>query len=819
MGSPSTRSAFLSHPRSLGILGVALSLLWVSHPDTLHSDTLSIYFPPALEATTGLKTSNDGSLNGFIVRAGALTVTASQLISNLAGQTTSSAILTAIDNSFLEYSSFPMADAYLSDPNQAIVTLSGSMNNASFKGKDIYLLFYNNATASGATEMGVFRMANRMDDPDLSTGIFPTGNNATGGRESNFYFADPDTILGPESFLNLLIGQFDSLNNRLTLGTLSGGIGRITSPLNLTNNSGVAFDYQMTANNGANRYFATTNTNSTNLLTTTLPSWASINTNTGVIHFAANSVPGNYAIRLVASNSLTTSVATNTLQLALQAASLSFTTTTNQITATAGITVTPFTFVAGPGANPVYVVAAGNLFGLTLSTSGTLSGTPNAAGTNNVSIQATSGGQNGTTTFVLAVASPTISVPNGALMGGQILTTAGTSRTITINKQAGFTGLSGSVTPPYSGVTFDGDNLVVSATAQPLAKGTDHVDLTLTSSRRVGGSPVSASTSVPLRIIAPVPTDLRFIESFTDANANQIYDSGESYVDSAFNGQYDPSIASSSLEVFVSEAYSIYFSTSASSVCPLQDFSVSGLPPGLLLQSVDGRGGNRIYGTNTSTTAPSEYTVTLVADTSRFYEGGGTRTFTITFRLQNKDAPYFSTLTSRLLGAQGKYLKFNLSALNNPFKYEAANLPGWLSLNSNQGQWILEGTPTSAGIFTIPVTAYNSFRPGSTSPSDWNTGFGTLVIHVAGSRPNNVALTGANNLKVGLPASFYLVPGGAEGAGVRVNVTGLPPGLVVNRTTSQVTGTPTAKGTYPMVIYVQNGKGFVKQALTLTVGQ
>jgi hypothetical protein len=93
------------------------------------------------------------------------------------------------------------------------------------------------------------------------------------------------------------------------------------------------------------------------------------------------------------------------------------------------------------------------------------------------------------------------------------------------------------------------------------------------------------------------------------------------------------------------------------------------------------------------------------------------------------------------------------------------------------------------------------------------------VIHVAGSRPNNVALTGANNLKVGLPASFYLVPGGAEGAGVRVNVTGLPPGLVVNRTTSQVTGTPTAKGTYPMVIYVQNGKGFVKQALTLTVGQ
>lgn len=79
-----------------------------------------------------------------------------------------------------------MADAYLSDPAQAIVPLSGSMNSANFKGKDIYLLFYNNATASAATEMGIFRMANREDNQDGSTGIFPTGNNATGeGNQSS----------------------------------------------------------------------------------------------------------------------------------------------------------------------------------------------------------------------------------------------------------------------------------------------------------------------------------------------------------------------------------------------------------------------------------------------------------------------------------------------------------------------------------------------------------------------------------------------------------------------------------------------------------
>lgn len=625
--------------------------------------------------------------------------------------------------------------------------------------------------------------------------------------------------MGPESYLNLLIGQYDKLNDRFTLGTLSGGIGQITSPLNVTNNSGTAFNYQITANNGANRYFATTNTSSTDLLTTTLPSWASVNTNTGVIQFTTNSVTGNYAIRLVASNSLTASVATNTLNLVVKATTLTFSTTTNQITATAGVAITPFTFVATPGTNS-YSVVSGNLFGLTLATNGTLSGIPNSPRTNDVSVRASSGDRSATTIFNLAVASPTISVPSGELTGGQILTTAGASRTIPINKPAGFTSLTGTVTPDYPGVSFNGENLVVSATAPPLPKGTDHVDVTLTSSRLVDGSTVSASTTVPLRIVAPVPTNLRFIESFTDANANQVYDSGEAYIDSVLNDQYDSSIASSSLEVFVGEPYSISFSTSASGVCPLQDFSISGsglLPSGLQLQTVDGHGGNQISGINSSTTAPSDYTVTLVADTSRFYEGGGTLSSTITFRLRNRNAPYFYPLTSRLLGAQGKYLKFNLSAENSPFKYEAANLPSWLSLKSNQGQWVLEGTPTSAGIFSIPVTAYNALRPGSANPSDWNAGYGTLIIHVSASRPNNLALTGANNLQVGSLASFYLVPGGAEGAGVRVNATGLPPGLVVDRTTSQVTGTPTAKGSFVVTIYIQNGKGWVTKTMTLTV--
>ena len=835
---------FQVKPRSLGILGVALSLLLISNPDSARSDTLYIYFPPVLEKNTGFQTSNGGSLNGFVVRAGALTGTASQLISSLAGKTTSVDILTTVNTSFREFGSFLYTD------KSTIVPIDDNnnftMNNANFKGKDIYLLFYNSATASGANEIGIFRMANREDNPDVSTGIFPTGSNATGGRESGFYFADQDGILGPESYLNLLIGQYDKLNDRFTLGTLSGGIGQITSPLNVTNNSGTAFNYQITANNGANRYFATTNTNSPDLTLTNLPVGFSIATNTyvttvvstndgvtvtntitntstnaGIITVGTNAPAGTYSIRLVASNSLTASVATNTLNLVLEATTLTFTTTTNLITATAGVEITPFTFVATPGTNS-YSVASGNLFGLTLATNGTLYGIPNSAGTNNVLVRAesSSGKLSGSTNFNLAVARPTISVPSGELTGGQILTTAGTSRTIPINKPAGFTSLTGTVTanPTQNGVSFNGENLVVSATAQPLAKGTDHVDLTLTSSRLVNGSTVSASTTVPFRILAPVPTNFQFSESFTDENNNGSYDRGEPYIDSVWNGLYDSSIGSSSLEVFVGEPYKISFKTSASPVCPLQKFSVvSGtLPKDLFLQSTDSKGGGNFYGTNTNSILPWKYPVTVEANTSDAYEGGGTLRSTIDLQLQNKNAPYFKYPTNRLFGAQGKYVKFDLAASNYPFKFVASNLPAWLSLKSNQGNWLLEGTPTGAGNFDIPLTAYNTFRPGSTSPSDLQQGYGTLIIHIASSRPN-VTLTGANNLQVGVGASFYLVPGGAEGAGVRVNVTGLPPGLVVDRATSQVTGMPTAKGSYPILIYVQNGKGWVKQTMTLTV--
>ena len=110
------------------------------------ADTLSIYFPPALNVSPApsFVTSTDQSLEGFTVRAGAFSVSASQLLSNLSGQTTAADIRNTIHASFTQYDSFSMSNGFASDPAQAVVSLetaTGALNNANFKGRDVYLLF------------------------------------------------------------------------------------------------------------------------------------------------------------------------------------------------------------------------------------------------------------------------------------------------------------------------------------------------------------------------------------------------------------------------------------------------------------------------------------------------------------------------------------------------------------------------------------------------------------------------------------------------------------------------------------------------------
>jgi hypothetical protein len=686
--------------------------------------------------------------------------------------TTTGSILAKIEEQFTPYDSFNFSENFLTagtafyppDPEDPVPPAIG----ANLRGKPIDIVFYNNADANSATEVLIVRMksALQIDSTSISAGKFNTEGNPFGNRETIFSLT-ADRV-------DLLWGFYNSADDVFQTAVLEGGANQITSPLSQTNTVGSEATYQITANNGADRFFATTNTASANLTLTNLPVGFSISTNTGVITAGTNAVAGTNTIRLVASNSLTALVATSSLTWVLKTPNLSFTNGTNSITATLGKGMTSnFT---SSGINPTYTVTSGKLFGLTLTTSnggGVLSGAPNRLGSNSVWIQATAGTNVGATNFTLVVNPFSLGIV-GLTDAGVLECTAGIAQTNRVTNSEAYTDLDGdfNANPETPGLIFNGSELVIPSSTLPLLKGSSNISLTLTAFTDVDGSRVSSSTTVPLRIVAPKPEAL---------------------------------VGPTEFEVDVGQAFS---TTILSDVGTYGRMSFSNLPSGLA-GSVFGN----ISGINRSTNLPYQFPLTVVADSTQIYEGGGTYTNTnVIFRLRNTNPPYFVG-TNRYLLAVGRAASgITLQASNFPFKYTASNLPAGLQLNGD----IISGVPTVATNSQVRITAYNSYRPGSTNPDLEQPGYGTLILNVAGARPTAAtALSGSSDLRVGNAASFSMLA--AEQLGLRISGYGFPPGLSIDPSTGLVTGTPTATGTYAVTVFIQNGKGWIKKTVSLTV--
>jgi hypothetical protein len=124
----------------------------------------------------------------------------------------------------------------------------------------------------------------------------------------------------------------------------------------------------------------------------------------------------------------------------------------------------------------------------------------------------------------------------------------------------------------------------------------------------------------------------------------------------------------------------------------------------------------------------------------------------------------------------------------------------------------ISGTPTTAGIKSVQLKAYNYFRPGDPSSSDLREGTASFQIYVSGAKPpKTLSVFGADNLRVGTAASL------SAGEGYRVNGYGLPPGLIFNKATGLITGTPTVAGTFTATLFMQNALGWISKTVTLTV--
>ena len=192
-------SLLLAWPQSPGLALVGVLFFLFFLPREGRADAVIINFPAALagEASTGFGTSTGGSLSGNLVRIGAFDTNPTSLMAGVAALTTPSAVLSNLNSRFTQYTSFTFSNDYL-NPDTAIfpatdadgIPLAQPAIGASLRGKDIYLLFYNAATANTATEVAIFRMKENRLPPDRTNvadlaGVFSSATGPFNTRDSS----------------------------------------------------------------------------------------------------------------------------------------------------------------------------------------------------------------------------------------------------------------------------------------------------------------------------------------------------------------------------------------------------------------------------------------------------------------------------------------------------------------------------------------------------------------------------------------------------------------------------------------------------------
>ncbi|HMD70734.1 MAG TPA: putative Ig domain-containing protein [Bryobacteraceae bacterium] len=483
-------------------------------------------------------------------------------------------------------------------------------------------------------------------------------------------------------------------------------------------------------------------------------------TTTGLFNFTmqvTSQVPG--AAALAASATLSINIPTPPLTI----------TTTSLPGGTVGTSYTATTLAASGGTPPyTWRLGSGSLpGGLTLATSGSISGTPTSAGSFTFQIGVSDSLQgNVIATFTIKITAAPLVVTTAFLPAG-IVGTAYTATTLAAT---------GGI-PPYawslaSGATLPGGLSITSAgviSGTPTAAGTFPVTVQVTDSAQV-----TATRSYSIAVTAPaVPLSITT----------------------------QPPLPNGEVGVAYTQTFTATGGTPPYNFAVIAGAAPAGLALGLLTGSLTG-----------TPTAAGTFNFTLqVADQA---DHSTTQAFAITVIAAVK----IVTAPALPDGVTGVAYSQQLQASGGVTPYvwsvAAGTVPAGISLNTATG--VLSGTPTTAGTYTFTIGVADPNGGKDSSPFTIKVGAPALSI------TTQYPLPGSAEGMVGVPFTLvFAATGGTPPYQWSVSAGALPTGLTLSAAGS-LTGSPTATGTFNFTTQVTDSASpalIATKAFTIVVVQ